>query len=417
MAFLAIKRLSIFSFSIRANKLLRNIHSRFIMMSTFLALILAGCGEQEKNAPQASIPEVGVVTVAATPVPVFSYLPGRTSPMTVSQVRARVDGIVLKREFIEGQNVEKGQTLFKIDPAPYVVALDNAKAILARAQANLTAQNADVARYRNLLEGNAVSKQTYENAVAAQGQAAADVAAGRSAVALAQINLDHTQVVSPVSGRIGVSEVTEGAFVRASEATLLATVQQLDPIYVDLVQSSSEGLRFRTDILEGRLEVEREGSPKVDLMLETGRAYDEKGELQFSDISVERGTGAVTLRAVFPNKNHLLLPGMFVRARIQEGVNHAAMLVPQTGITHDQSGRPIALVVGNDEKIAQAVLTTAGTHGADWIVTGGVKPGDRVVVQGVQKVRPGVQVTTVAATVPPALTGDAFTLKTASREQ
>lgn len=397
--------------------MLQNIRPGLIAVPICLALLLAGCGNRENEVPQVSVPEVGVVTVSATPVPVFSYLPGRTSPVTVSQVRARVDGIVLKREFVEGQNVKAGQILFKIDPAPYVVALDNARATLARAQANLTVQNAEVARYRALLEGNAVSKQTYENAVAAQGQAVADVASGRAAVALAQINLEHTSVASPVSGRIGVSEVTQGAYVRASEATLLATVQQLDPIYVDLVQSSSEGLRFRTDILEGKLKAASGSSTDVNLMLETGKEYDEKGELQFSDISVARGTGAVTLRAVFPNKNNLLLPGMFVRARIQEGVNHAAMLIPQIGVTHDQSGRPIALVVGTDEKISQAVLTTAGTMGADWIVTGGVKPGDRVVVQGIQKVRPGVQVTAVEAKSPPAANEEVISLNTASRQQ
>ncbi|RXT71126.1 efflux RND transporter periplasmic adaptor subunit [Pseudomonas syringae] len=357
---------------------------------------LSGCEKQQEAAAPKPF-EVGVITVKTSSVPVYSDLSGRTSAFLVSQVRARVDGIVLHREFTEGANVKAGQRLYKIDPAPYVAALNSAKATLARAKANLVAQNAQVERYEVLVAGNAISKQTYDNAVATHGQAAADVAAGQAAVERAQINLSYTDVVSPISGRIGVSDVTPGAYVQASGATLMATVQQLDPMYVDLTQSSASGLKMRTEIQEGRLQTQGSGAVKVALTLENGRAYSHVGKLQFSDVSVDQGTGSVTVRAVFPNKDQMLLPGMFVRARLEEGTNAGAMLIPQVGITHDQSGRPIALVVGPDDKVSQAVLTTAGTRGSDWVVTSGLKPGDRVIVEGTGKVRPGALVKTVPA--------------------
>jgi membrane fusion protein (multidrug efflux system) len=364
---------------------------------TLLALALAGCGEKASAPPPAQPVEVGVVTVANSPVGVYSDLPGRTSAFLVAQVRARVDGIVQSREFTEGAVVKAGQRLYKIDPAPYVAALNSAKATLARAQANLVAQNAQVERYKVLVAGNAVARQTYDNAVATQGQALADVESGKAAVATAQINLGYTDVVSPISGRIGLSQVTPGAYVQASGATLMATVQQLDPMYVDLTQSSVEGLKLRGDIQEGRLQTQGANAAKVSLTLEDGRRYADAGKLQFSDVSVDQGTGSVTVRAVFPNKGGILLPGMFVRARLEQGINNNAMLVPQVGVTHDQSGRAVALLVGADDKVSQVVLTTTGTRGSDWIVTGGIKPGDRVIVQGTEKARPGAQVKPVPA--------------------
>lgn len=360
---------------------------------------LAGCSKQAA-APAPTQFEVGVVTIEASPLPVYSELPGRTSAFLVSQVRARVDGIVLKREFTEGANVKAGQRLYQIDPAPYVAALDSAKATLARAYANKIAQHAQVERYKVLVESNAVSKQSYDNALAAQGQAVADVAAGEAAVERARINLGYTDIVAPISGRIGISEVTEGAYVQASSATLMTTIQQLDPMYVDLTQSSVDGLDLRTDISEGRLQSQGNGAASVELTLENGKDYSELGKLQFSDVNVNEGTGSVTVRAVFPNKSNILLPGMFVRARLHEGTNHQAMLVPQIGVTHDQSGKPTVLLVGADNKVEQAVLTTVGTKGPYWVATRGVKPGDRVIVQGVQKVRPGEQVKTVPARLP-----------------
>ncbi|WP_275451624.1 efflux RND transporter periplasmic adaptor subunit, partial [Xanthomonas phaseoli] len=341
---------------------------------------------------------------AATPTPVYSDLTGRTSAFLVSQVRARVDGIVLHRYFTEGENVKAGQRLYKIDPAPYIATLNSAKAALARAQANLVAQNAQLERYTVLVKENAISRQNYDNALASQGQAVADVAAAEAAMAQAQINLGYTDVVAPITGRIGLSMVTPGAYVQAGEATLMATVQQLDPMYVDLTQSSVDGLKLRSDIHEGRLQAANEGATEVELTLEDGRTYSQRGKLQLTDVSVDQGTGSVTVRAVFPNKEALLLPGMFVRARLHEGMNANAMLIPQVGVTHDQSGRPVAMIVGQDGKVAQTVLTTAGTRGTDWVVTGGIKPGDRLIVQGAHKVSPGTEVAPVPAQL--SATGD-----------
>ncbi|CAH2926812.1 MAG: RND efflux system, membrane fusion protein [uncultured Paraburkholderia sp.] len=363
------------------------------------AVLLAACGPKQSAPPQHT-PEVGVVTVQPTTVPVVTELPGRTSAFLVAQVRARVDGIVLRREFTEGGQVKAGQRLYKIDPAPYIATLNNAKATLAKAQANLASTTAQANRYKVLVAANAVSKQDYDNAVAAEGQAAADVAAGKAAVENAQINLGYTDVTSPVTGQVGVSQVTPGAYVQASAATLLATVQQLDPVYVDLTQSSLDGLKLRREIQEGRLKTNGPDAAKVSLILEDGRTYSEKGKLQFTDVTVDQGTGSVTVRAIFHNKDKVLLPGMFVRAKIEEGVNENALVVPQVGITHDQKGQPTALVVGDDNKVALRQLVTSGTYGSNWVVESGLKPGDRVIVQGTDKARPGMQVKAVPAQLP-----------------
>lgn len=368
---------------------------RLISAAT-VALILAACG-QKQSAPPPQTPEVGVVTVQPTTVAVTTELPGRTSAYLVAQVRARVDGIVLRREFTEGGDVKEGQRLYKIDPAPYIAALNTAKASVAKAQANLTTQNALTSRYKVLVAANAVSKQDYDNAVSTQGQAVADVASGKAAVDTAQINLGYTDVVSPITGRIGLSSVTPGAYVQASAATLLSTVQQLDPVYVDLTQSSVDGLKLRRDVQEGRLQTSGIHAAKVTLVLEDGRPYSEEGKLQFSDVSVDQGTGSVTVRAIFPNKDRVLLPGMFVRARIDEGVNNNALVVPQIGVTHDQKGQPTALVVGADNKVTLVPLVTSGTNGSNWVVESGLKAGDRVIVHGTEKVKPGMTVKPVDA--------------------
>ncbi|TCW82035.1 efflux transporter periplasmic adaptor subunit [Burkholderia sp. SRS-46] len=370
---------------------------RLITVAT-AAVFLAACGKKE-SAPPPQTPEVGVVTVQPQNVAVFSELPGRTNAFLVAQVRARVDGIVLRREFTEGTDVKAGQRLYKIDPAPYIAQLNSAKASLAKAQANLATQNALVSRYKVLVGANAISKQDYDNAVAAQGQAAADVAAGKAAVDTAQINLGYTDVVSPITGRVGISQVTPGAYVQASQATLMSTVQQLDPVYVDLTQSSLDGLKLRQDVQSGRIKTSGPGAAKVSLILEDGKTYSEPGKLQFSDVTVDQATGSVTIRAIFPNPNRVLLPGMFVRARIEEGVNQNAFLVPQIGVTHDQKGQAVALVVGADNKVAPHPLTTTGMQGQNWVVEGGLQPGDRVIVQGVDKVRPGATVKAVPATL------------------
>ncbi|WP_027785290.1 MULTISPECIES: efflux RND transporter periplasmic adaptor subunit [Burkholderia] len=373
---------------------------RLITVAT-AAVFLAACGKKE-SAPPPQTPEVGVVTVQPQSVPVFTDLPGRTSAFLVAQVRARVDGIVLRREFTEGTDVKAGQRLYKIDPAPYIAALNSAKATLAKAQANLVTQNALVARYKVLVAANAVSKQDYDNAVATQGQAAADVAAGKAAVDTAQINLGYTDVVSPISGRVGISQVTPGAYVQASQATLMSTVQQLDPVYVDLTQSSLEGLKLRQDVQSGRLKTSGPGAAKVSLILEDGKTYSESGKLQFSDVTVDQTTGSVTIRAVFPNPGRVLLPGMFVRARIEEGVNENAFLVPQIGVTHDQKGQAVAMVVNASNKVEPRPLKTTGMQGPNWIVEGGLQAGDHVIVQGVDKVRPGATVKSVPAQLAPA---------------
>jgi membrane fusion protein (multidrug efflux system) len=370
------------------------------------AVLLAACGPKQ-SAPPPQTPEVGVVTVQPTAVPVVTELPGRTSAFLVAQVRARVDGIVLRREFTEGGEVKAGQRLYKIDPAPYIATLNNAKASLAKAQANLASTTAQAGRFKVLVAANAVSKQDYDNAVASAGQAAADVAAGKAAVDSAQINLGYTDVTSPVSGQIGVSQVTPGAYVQASAATLLATVQQLDPVYVDLTQSSLDGLKLRREVQEGRLKTSGPDAAKVSLILEDGRTYSEKGKLQFTDVTVDQSTGSVTVRAIFKNADKVLLPGMFVRARIEEGVNENALVVPQVGITHDQKGQPTALVVGNDNKVVLHQLVTSGTYGSNWVVESGLKAGDRVIVQGTDKAKPGSQVKAVAAQLPATPASDA----------
>ncbi len=357
-------------------------------------IFLAACSKK-KPAPPPPVPQVAVVAVQPQTVPLITDLPGRTNAYLVAQVRARVDGIVLKREFTEGNEVKAGQRLYKIDPAPYLAALNSAKASLAKAQANLVTQNALAERYKVLVSANAVSKQDYDNAVAAQGQAKADVAAGKAAVETARINLDYTDVISPIKGRVGISQVTPGAYVQAAQATLLSTVQQLDPMYVDLTQSSLDGLRLRQDIQSGRLTVNGPGAAQVTLILEDGSAYPLSGKLQFSDVTVDQSTGAVTVRAIFPNPQRVLLPGMFVRARLEEGAHNNAFLVPQIGLTHNAQGEATVMVVGADNKVTPRKVTALLMRGANWVVESGLQPNERVIVRGIDKVRPGMTVKAV----------------------
>jgi len=371
---------------------------RLALAAAALALAaLAGCGKkQAQGAPPGPV-EVGVVTIAPTPVTLTKELPGRTSAFRVAEVRARVNGIVQKRLFTEGSDVRQGQALFVIDPAPYQAALEGAKAQLARAEATVANARLQAARYQDLVADNAVSKQEYDNAMAALKASEADVSAGRAAVDTARINLGYTTVTSPVSGRIGRSAVTEGAYVQQSAATLLAVVQQLDPVYVDLTQSSAEALRMRRDLDVGKLQSAGKGKAKVSLVLEDGREYGEAGALQFADVTVDPGTGSIGLRAIFPNPRGELLPGMFVRARLDEAVNPEALLVPQLGVSRDQKGVPTALVVNAEKKVERRQLVTDRAVGDAWLVTSGLKPGDQVIVEGIQKVRPGVEVNAVPA--------------------
>ena len=377
---------------------LRNIESTAPAALLLLYTALAGCSSQAQPAAAEPLPpEVGVVTVHRASVPVTTELPGRTAAYLVAQVRARVDGIVQKREFDEGGDIQANERLYQIDPAPYQAALQSAQAQLARARASLESTSAQADRDKVLVASNAVSKQTYINAVAARDQAAADVESGLAAVRSATINLGYTDVVSPITGRVGPSLVTQGAYVQASAATPMATVQQIDPIYVDLNETSVDGLRLRQQVATGRIHLNGPDQTKVRLVLEDGSSYAHEGLLQFTDISVNQGTGSVTVRAIFPNPDHLLLPGMFVRAVIDEGTNDHAMLVPEDGVTHDRNGRATVLVVGKDNKVMQRTVSASRTLGESWVVEGGLQDGDRVVVSGVQRVQPGMQVRAVAA--------------------
>jgi membrane fusion protein (multidrug efflux system) len=360
--------------------------------SILVSLAIAGCGGSKAATGPARPPEVSVVTVHKGSVPMTTELPGRTSPVAVAQVRSRVDGIVLARPFKEGGDVNANQQLFQIDPAPYRAALASAEAMLARAQAAVASANVLAERYKVLLAGNGVAQQDYDNAVAAQGQAAADVATGKAAVQTARINLGYTNVVSPIKGRIGASLVTQGAYVQAAAATLMATVQQLDPIYVDLNQSSVQGLQLRRDVASGKLTLNGPGQVKVTLVLEDGTQYPLPGMLQFTDVTVDPGTGSVTVRALFPNPKTVLLPGMFVRARIEEGINDNVVLVPQVAVTHDASGKATALVVDSDNKVSLRTVQASRTSGTDWVVEGGLDDGERVIVSGIQKTQPGTAV-------------------------
>jgi membrane fusion protein (multidrug efflux system) len=361
--------------------------------SAALAASFALSGCSGKAEPGAAVPpEVGVVTVHHAPIPVTIELPGRTSPYLVAQVRARVDGIVQRREFAEGGDVGANQRLYQIDPAPYRAALDSAQAALSRARANVEATRAQAERDKVLVAGNAVSKQAYVNAVAAQQQAEADVASGVAAVQVATINLGYTDIVAPIPGRIGLSLVTQGAYVQASAATLMATIQQIDPIYVDLNETSVEGLQLRQRVANGQVKLNGPDQARVRLLLEDGSEYPQAGTLQFTDITVDPGTGSVTVRALFPNPQGVLLPGAFVRARIDQGTDDRAMLVPQDGVTHDRTGRATVLVVGANNTVALRTVSATRTLGTNWVVESGLNDGERVVVSGVQRVQPGTLV-------------------------
>lgn len=374
------------------------------LLATVLgAVALTGCeegksGGEAAQQQQARPPaEVGVYEVKAAPVTLTTELPGRTSAYLVSEVRPQVGGIIEKRLFQEGSDVKAGQVLYQIDPASFDAQLESAKANLARAEANVAAARTKAERYKELVKINAVSKQDYDDADATLKQALADVAAYKAAVKTAQINLDYTKVTAPIAGRIGKSAVTPGALVTANQATALTRVQQLDPIYVDVTQSSVDLLRLKRELASGQLDkVSANDEAKVHLILEDGTDYNEEGKLTFSDVSVDETTGAVTLRALFPNPQMLLLPGMYVRAEIEEGVRPNGILVPQQGITRDTTGQAVAMVVENG-KVAVRKVVTNRAIGNQWLIDSGLKDGDTLIVEGLQKVRPGADVKAVPA--------------------
>ncbi|HEV7815568.1 MAG TPA: efflux RND transporter periplasmic adaptor subunit [Janthinobacterium sp.] len=365
--------------------------------STLAVLALSACGESKQAAPAPKPPEVSVLTVRHAKVPMTIELPGRTSAYLMAQVRARVDGIVQKRSYQEGADVKANQELYQIDPAPYRAALASAAATLQKNEATLATNKAQLERYKVLVGSNAVSKQAYDNAVAAQGQAAADVAAARAAVTVARINLGYTSVVSPISGLSAISLVTQGAYVQASAATLLTTVQQIDPIYVDVRQSSAEGLQLRRQLASGQLKLSGAGQAKVGLLLEDGSEYPLTGTLQYNGVTVDQATGSVTLRALFPNPKHVLLPGMFVRARVDQGTRENAMLVPAQGVSRNRQGEATVLVVGADSKVQQKIIKVGNMIGNNWVVDSGLDEGEKVVVNGSLKIQTGMAVRTVEA--------------------
>jgi len=367
------------------------------------AALLSACGKDPKPAPPA-VPEVAILTMATTNVALNIALPGRTAPFLLAEVRARVDGIVQERRFTEGADVRKGEPLYLIDPAPYRAAVKSAEAELQRAQATLASNVSQLNRNRVLVKENAVSKQEFETAEAAQLEAAADVAAAKAALEVARINLGYTTVTAPIAGRSSVSAVTQGAYVQGSAATLMTTIQQIDPMYVDLQQSSSEGLALRREIAAGRVRMEGTDAAKVSLQLEDGSTYTRSGTLAFSGVTVDQATGSVTLRARFPNPDKLLLPGMFVRASVSQGVRQGVMRVPATAVTRTPQGTATVMVVGQDNKAALRTVRTGALVDGFWLVDDGLKAGERVIVSGVQKLRPGTVVRAAAPAAPAAAT-------------
>jgi membrane fusion protein (multidrug efflux system) len=368
-----------------------------IIPALSLALLLSACGGNAPPPAAGAAPEVGVITLAPRAVELTTELPGRTSAFRIAEVRPQVEGIIKKRLFTEGSQVSAGQALYQIDDATYRAAVLRAEATLASAEAQLNAARLLTERYGPLNERGVVSKQDYDNAVAASTSAEAAVAAARAALEAARIDLSYTQVRSPISGRIGRSLVTEGALVTRNQEQPLATVAQLDPIYVDVTQSSAELLRLQRDFAEGRLQRDANQNARVLLTLEDGTPYPQAGALQFSEVTVDSTTGSVLLRAQFPNPDRVLLPGMFVRARLSSGSASEALLVPQAAVQRNGRGEPVVLVVDGENKVSERVIQLGPTVGSEWLVTGGLAAGERVIVEGLQKARAGVTVTPAPA--------------------
>jgi membrane fusion protein (multidrug efflux system) len=341
--------------------------------------------------------EVAVVTLRKERVALTTELPGRTCSYLVAEVRPQVGGILQERRFDEGADVKAGDILYQIDPATYQAAYDNAVAALARAEANLPPSELRVTRYKEAIQSNAVSQQIYDEAVGTLKQVQAEIQYAKAAVQSAKINLGYTQVTAPISGRIGKSDVTVGALVSAHQGIPLAVIQQLDPIYVDAPQSSANLLRLRHSLASGQVKGSGADQTRVKLLLEDSTPYPLEGSLKFSDVTVDPSTGSFTLRIVCPNPEHTLLPGMYVRAVVEEGIAEQAILAPQQGVSRDHKGNPVVMVVNNENKVEQRVIVADRAIGDKWLVTSGLAEGDRVIVEGMQKVRPGAAVKTVQA--------------------
>lgn len=355
-----------------------------------LTVGLAGCAKHnaQRGYGDQGPPEVGVVTLRAAPVTLTTELAGRTSPYETSDVRPQVGGIIVARPFTEGANVRVGQVLYRIDPAPYRAAYDQARAQLASAEANLTTTSLKAQRYGELVKINGVAKQDYDDAEAAHKQAQASVEQLRAAAQAARINLNYATITAPISGRVGPSTVTKGALVAPSQTAALTTIQRLDPIYVDVTQSADDLLRLRRAVASGQLTGGPTSVP-VRLKLGDGTDYPQVGRIQFTDVTVDQTTGAVILRALFPNPAGVLLPGMFVRAEVAEGLDSNALLAPQQGVTRDERGRPTALVVGRDGKAQLRNLQLGQAVGDQWLVISGLASGDRLIVEGLLRAKPG----------------------------
>lgn len=377
---------------------LRFKHLASIAMGAGIAALIAACDSPAPaGAGEQGPMEVGVVTVTVADVPLVADLPGRTTAYRKAEVRPQVTGIIDKRLFTEGSEVKAGDQLYQIDPATYEAAYATAQAEIARAEANMAAAQARENRYKDLVAAKAISQQDYDDALANLGQAKASIAAGKAAVQTARINLQFTKVMAPISGLIGKSSVTEGALVTSAQAQVLATIQQLDPIYVDVSQSADQLLQLRRQMIAGNVASMDEA--KVRLLLEDGSYYEHEGTLQFSEVSVNETTGTVVLRALFPNPDRLLLPGMFVRTQVQEGLRSNAILVPQRGVTRDRTGSATALVVNNDGIVERRELKTLRTVGDQWLVEEGLAAGEQVIVEGLQKTKPGAPVKAVPAQI------------------
>jgi membrane fusion protein (multidrug efflux system) len=374
----------------------KNNKTGFIALCVILSicLILTGCGKKKPGGAM-PMPEVAVVTVETKPVVTTTELTGRTSAEMVAEVRPQISGIIQKRLFTEGSDVSVGQALFQIDPSLYQVALENARAALARSEAQLSTVQLRAARFKDLLAQKAVSQQDYDDAAAALKQVQADIQYGKASVEAARINLKYTTITAPISGRIGRSSVTEGALVTAHQPLALATIQKLDYMYVDVNQSTADILRLRRQMQQGILDRNGTKKQKVQLIMDDGSEYPLKGELKFLDVTVDPTTGSVVLRMVFPNPKGVLLPGMFVRAIVQEGTHKNAILVPQQAVTRDPKGNPLTLIVGKDEKVEPRPLTLDRAIGNMWLVSSGLEPGDRVIVEGMLKAMPGSPVKAV----------------------
>jgi membrane fusion protein (multidrug efflux system) len=359
----------------------------------FGGLILGGC--QRREPPPPVIPEVAIVTVNPERVLLTTELPGRTSAYLVAEIRPQVNGIIQKRLFDEGSEVRAGEVLYQIDPAPYQAVYNNAFAALARSEANLPPIRLKAERYRELIGVKAISQQDFDNAVAALKQAEADIEYSKATVESARINLAYTRITAPISGRIGKSNVTVGALATAYQGSPFAAIQKLDPIYVDATQSSANLLQLKRNIAAGQIKGTGPDQARVKLLLEDGTPYPMEGTLKFSEVTIDPSTGSFILRMVFPNPKHILLPGMYVRAIVQEGEVDRAILVPQQGVSRDPKGNPVALIVDGEGKVQQRMITVGRAIGDKWLVSEGLNPGDRLIVEGSQKVRPGASVKVV----------------------